>query len=64
MFDEVYWTFLDTRYFGPLRSLDDRLSRLSVEELEGLERFVRFKMAHASEERLDEHMAFSDYVEL
>ncbi|KAL2793165.1 hypothetical protein BJX66DRAFT_326222 [Aspergillus keveii] len=64
LFDEIYWTFLDTRYFGPLRSLNDRLSRLSVEELEGLERFVRLKMTHASEERLDEHMAFSDYVEL
>ncbi|KAL3487234.1 phosphotransferase enzyme family protein [Aspergillus germanicus] len=64
LFDEIYWSFLDARYFGPLHSLDDRLSRLSVEELEGMERFVRMKMTHASERRLDEHMAFSDYVEL
>ncbi|KAJ0415132.1 phosphotransferase enzyme family protein [Aspergillus carlsbadensis] len=64
LLDEIYWTFLDTRYFGPLRSLDDRLSYLSVDEVEGLDRFVMLKMTHASEGRLDEHMAFNEYAEL
>ncbi|KAL2851160.1 phosphotransferase enzyme family protein [Aspergillus pseudoustus] len=64
MFDQIYWTFLDTRYFGPLQSLDDRLCRLSVEELGELDRFVALKMKHANEKCLDEHMSFDDYVRL
>ncbi|BCS17187.1 uncharacterized protein APUU_10015S [Aspergillus puulaauensis] len=34
--DDIYWTFLDERYFGPLGSLDDRLELLSVDEVDEL----------------------------
>ncbi|OJI99294.1 hypothetical protein ASPVEDRAFT_123659 [Aspergillus versicolor CBS 583.65] len=38
LLDDIYWTFLDERYFGPLGSLDDRLELLSVDEVQELNR--------------------------
>ncbi|KAK2808389.1 hypothetical protein FQN50_004774 [Emmonsiellopsis sp. PD_5] len=64
MFDEIYWTFLDEKYFGPLGCLDDRLSLLSQDERNGLDGFVRMKMQQAAEKRLDEHLTFDELVDL
>ena len=63
MFDEIYWTHLDRRYFGP-GSLEDRLSLLTAEELNDIERFVTAKMRQASENHLDEHLSYDEYVDL
>ncbi|OAX78785.1 hypothetical protein ACJ72_06905 [Emergomyces africanus] len=64
MFDDIYWTFLDEKHFGRLNSLDDRLSLLSQDELDGLDGFVRMKMQQVVEKRLDEHLTFDELVDL
>ncbi|KAH9904915.1 phosphotransferase enzyme family protein [Xylariomycetidae sp. FL2044] len=64
MFDDIYWTFLDEMFFGPLTSLDDRLSHITEEERQGLDDFVREKMQQAQEESLDEHMTFDEIYDL
>ncbi|KAK2750599.1 hypothetical protein FQN57_002670 [Myotisia sp. PD_48] len=64
MFDEIYWKFLDNKYFGPFTSLDDRLALLSQSEQEELEGFVQKKMQEATEKTLDEHMPFDKLVDL
>ncbi|RAL01210.1 phosphotransferase family protein [Aspergillus ibericus CBS 121593] len=63
LFDEIYWTFLDPRYFGP-GSLEDRVALLSAEELVELERLVPVKVQQAREKRLEEHLSFDELVEL
>ncbi|EGC42637.1 phosphotransferase enzyme family protein [Histoplasma capsulatum var. duboisii H88] len=64
MFDDIYWTILDEKHFGRLNSLDDRLSLLSQDELDGLDGFVRMKMQQVVEKRLDEHLTFDELVDL
>ncbi|PGG95545.1 hypothetical protein AJ80_09941 [Polytolypa hystricis UAMH7299] len=64
MFDEIYWAFLDEKYFGRLTSLDDRLSLLSQDERDELDGFVQMKMQQVAEERLDEHLDFDQLVDL
>ncbi|OJD11684.1 hypothetical protein AJ78_07583 [Emergomyces pasteurianus Ep9510] len=64
MFDDIYWTFLDEKHFGRLNSLDDRLSLLSRDELDGLDGFVRMKMQQVVEKRLNEHLTFDELVDL
>ncbi|KAL5040923.1 hypothetical protein BDW71DRAFT_192808 [Aspergillus fruticulosus] len=64
MLDQIYWQFLDTWYFGPLQPLEDRLCRLSVEELDELDQFIGLKMKQASEQCPDDHMSFDDYLQL
>ncbi|PLB41377.1 phosphotransferase family protein [Aspergillus candidus] len=32
MFDEIYWTFIDRRYYGPFNSLDDNIQLLNPEQ--------------------------------
>ncbi|OAX80133.1 hypothetical protein ACJ72_05540 [Emergomyces africanus] len=64
MFDEIYWTFLDEQYFGPLSSLGDRLSCLTQDERDQMEDFVRAKMEQIGERRLNEHQTFDQVFEL
>ncbi|KAJ5717429.1 phosphotransferase enzyme family protein [Penicillium malachiteum] len=63
MFDDIYWAFLDQRYFGD-GSLEDRISLLSQEELEELERIVPLKMQQAIENTLEEYLTYDEYVDL
>ncbi|KAM4058841.1 phosphotransferase enzyme family protein [Hirsutella rhossiliensis] len=64
MFDDIYWTFLDEKFFGRLDALEDRLSLLSDEEREGINGFVEEKMRQKSECTLDEHLTFDDLFAL
>lgn len=63
-FDDIYWTFLDGKYFGPLDSLEDRLSLLTQAEQNELDRFVQTKMQQAKEEMLKEHLTFDEIFDL
>ncbi|KAJ5727183.1 phosphotransferase enzyme family protein [Penicillium malachiteum] len=63
MFDDIYWTFLDQRYFGD-GSPEDRISPLTQEELDELERLVPLKMQQAIENTLEEHLTYDEYVDL
>lgn len=64
MFDDIYWTFLDQKYFGDFTSLEDRIPLLTQDEQDELDGFVQVKMQQAKEETLDEHLTFDEVVEL
>lgn len=64
MFDEIYWTFIDKMYYGPLISIEDRLRYLSEGERSNLDEIVRVKMKQAKEGALDEHYTAADLVDL
>lgn len=64
MFDEIYWSLLDEKHFGPLGSLDDRLSLLSQQERDDLDGFVQKKLQQAEEKRLDENSSLDNIVDL
>ena len=64
MFDDIYWTFLDKKYFGHKDSLDDRLCPLSQEQRDELDEFVQSKMQQARDERLDEHLTYDQLADL
>jgi len=53
MFGDIYWTFLDEKYFGRLGSLDDRLSLLTQQERDEMPGFVQEKLQEAKEKTLD-----------
>lgn len=64
MFDDIYWTFLDEKYFGHLSSLDDRLPLLTQDEQNELDRFIQTKMQQAKERTLDRHLTNDEIFEL
>ncbi|KAL4904280.1 hypothetical protein BDW74DRAFT_168345 [Aspergillus multicolor] len=41
IFDDIFWAFLDERWFGPLGSLDERLALLSEADMEEFDESVR-----------------------
>ncbi|CAI7583848.1 unnamed protein product [Penicillium discolor] len=47
-FDVIYWARIDRRFFGE-GSLEDRIGLLTVEERNGMEEFVRKKLAEKEE---------------
>ena len=64
MFDEIYWTFIDERYHGPLTSINDRIELLSEEERHTLDELVRVKMEHIAEGPLESYYTVDDLMEL
>lgn len=64
MFDDIYWTFLDERYFGRLCSLDDHVSLLTQEERNEMPGFVQEKLQQAKEKTLDEDMTLDETIDL
>lgn len=62
LFDDVYWRFIDSAYFGKFTSLEDRIGLLSAEERGSLETFVRSKMQQANERTLDEHRTLDEIL--
>ena len=64
MFDDIYWAFLDEKYFGRFTSLDDRLALLAREERDELDGFVKAKMQQAEDKSLVEHLTFDELVDL
>jgi hypothetical protein len=43
MFDEIYWTFIDHRYYGTFTSLADRIRLLDKEQQQEMNELVRIK---------------------
>ena len=64
MTDEIYWKFLDERYFGPLSALSDRLTLLTPDERDHMEDFVREKMRQKEERTLEEYQTFDEVFDL
>ena len=64
MFDEIYWKFIDPRFYGPFTMIEDRFGLLSAEEREKINTTVENKMHQASEGILVSHYTIDDLVEL
>lgn len=50
--DDVYWRFIQPRYYGMFGSTDDLVNLLSPEERNGIDEFVRKKMQTANKGNL------------
>ncbi|RJE21676.1 Phosphotransferase enzyme family [Aspergillus sclerotialis] len=48
MFDEIYWTFIDERWYGSFTSLEDRIQRLDKTQQNEIKELVRLKMGKYS----------------
>ncbi|KAJ5952132.1 uncharacterized protein N7479_010545 [Penicillium vulpinum] len=65
MFDEIYWTFIDHRYYGTFTSLDDRIQLLDQEQRQEMDELVRLKTGQCKEnESLDDHYPIDMLLEL
>ena len=64
MFDEIYWTFIDQRHYGPFTTIEERITHLNKEERMNLEAFVQTKMQQADKGRLISHQSLDEIVDL
>ena len=64
MFDEIYWKFIDPKFFGPLTTIEDRLSLLSAEERVNIDTFVEKKLYQGGEGNLVSHYSVDELVDL
>ncbi|PYH75858.1 kinase-like protein [Aspergillus uvarum CBS 121591] len=64
MFDEIYWKFIDPRFYGPLTTVNDRLGLLSEEERANVDTIVEQKMLQASEGTFVSHYSIDELVDL
>lgn len=64
MFDEIYWAFIDPRYYGPFTTIEDRISCLSAEARMSLDAFVQNKMQQAMEGNLVSHQSIDEMIDL
>lgn len=64
MFDEIYWKFIDSRFYGPFTTIEGRFGLLSAEEQAGIDAMVESKMQQASEGSLASHYSTAELVDL
>ncbi len=62
MFDEVYWTFIDTKFHGPFDTIEQRIDLLDAEEKAEMESLVQKKMRQAEEQALDENYTVEEMM--
>jgi aminoglycoside phosphotransferase (APT) family kinase protein len=64
MFDEIYWNFIDERFFGHFTMMEDRLGLLSAEERVNMDAFIAKKVHQASEGNLVSYYSIDELVDL
>ncbi|RJE20510.1 Phosphotransferase enzyme family protein [Aspergillus sclerotialis] len=64
MFDEIYWNFIDERFFGPFTTTEYRVRLLSAEERLNMDAFVEEKMRQASESCLTSNYSIDELASL
>ncbi|GKZ19973.1 hypothetical protein AbraIFM66951_011384 [Aspergillus brasiliensis] len=66
MFDEIYWTFIDHRYYGAFISLEDRMQLLDQEQQQELDELVRLKTGqfNMDDQGFDDHYPIDVLLEL
>ncbi|PYH64227.1 phosphotransferase family protein [Aspergillus vadensis CBS 113365] len=66
MFDEIYWGFVDRRFYGDLGSLQDRVRLLSEEQRREMDELVRGKMGQCDrgEDEFEDHYPIDMLLEL
>ncbi|KAM3502709.1 hypothetical protein MY11210_008988 [Beauveria gryllotalpidicola] len=63
LFDDIYWEFLDPKFFGTFESMEQRISLLHPDEQVEMEQLVQEKLRQAEEAKLDEHYTVEQLVE-
>jgi hypothetical protein len=61
-FDDIYWKFIDWRYYGDFTSLEDRIALLSEDERAELDGFFKKKTEQAAERELDKHWTVEGFL--
>ncbi|GFF84855.1 hypothetical protein IFM47457_06616 [Aspergillus lentulus] len=66
MFDEIYWTYIDHRYYGTFTSLGDRIQLLDLEQQHEMNELVKIKMDRCNEDKesFDDHYPIDKLLEL
>ncbi|KAM3497834.1 hypothetical protein MY10362_008830 [Beauveria mimosiformis] len=64
LFDEIYWTFIDTKFFGDFETIEQRISLLHSDEKASMENMVQEKLRQLEEPALDVHYTVAELVEL
>lgn len=66
MFDEIYWTFIDQRYYVTFTSLDDRIQLLDHEQQREMNELVRPKTGQSAEDEdtFDDHYPIDKLLDL
>ncbi|OJJ73540.1 hypothetical protein ASPBRDRAFT_73900 [Aspergillus brasiliensis CBS 101740] len=66
MFDEIYWTFIDHRYYGAFTSLEDRMQLLDQEQQQELDELVMLKTGqfNMDDQGFDDHYPIDVLLEL
>ncbi|KFY07881.1 hypothetical protein V492_06736 [Pseudogymnoascus sp. VKM F-4246] len=64
MFDDIYWNFLDEIYYGPFKSIEDRIRLLDEQERTELGEIFQVKMEQAKDGTLDENYSTDALVDL
>lgn len=49
MFDEIYWEFIDLKFYGPFTSIEDLFALLGADERANIDPLVEIKMRQVSE---------------
>lgn len=62
-FDDIYWRFVDEKYFGNFSNLEERLKLLTDEEQKSVEPFVQLKLEQTREKILDGHQTVDEIVD-
>lgn len=64
MFDEIYWAFIDPKYYGSYNTLEDRIGLLNDGERMNLDAFVQRKLQQEWEKTLDCHQSIEELAGL
>ena len=66
VFDEIYWDFIDRRYYGTFTSLEDRISVLNQGQRQEMNEMLRLKARQCTEDReiFDDHYPIDKLLEL
>lgn len=63
-FDEVYWTFIDSRYYGPFMPIEERAGLLGEIECQVLGELVGFKVEQAKTQQVARYYTLDKLVNL
>ncbi|KAL4803408.1 kinase-like domain-containing protein [Aspergillus unguis] len=64
MFDEIYWQFIDSRFYGVFTTLEDRIQLLSSDDQLKMGGYVENKLRESKEGTLASHYSIDELVDL
>lgn len=64
MFDDIYWKFIDPRFYGPFTTLEARLGLLSSDERSKIDAFSEMKINQESKGDLASYYTIDELVDI